>query len=372
MILKDVVEAVEKSDVARLNALKGAIDTYDDPWKIHLSLFPAVDRVLNPPFINPHLPKMYHICRDLASHLSKEGMSSLVYLELIEYARRPKLDPAPRKTVPRATINFADIEKSIAEKDRDNVALLLDAFIEQQGLPKLIRRLLLLGGGYLSQSLGHSVSCTAFILLELLLRRGVNGWPALILLADYFCKGGFCVTPPLTEDIPELSLDERLSRSVSGTGFVDLHHTITLFAVERTRSFLTRGEHRHMLHAWTGFMGDKQAEPRSFRPNGKIGDYAQFRESFSQLDANLMLDLTGGMIGSPVDRSRLCAFLVTGVCDLYQGDYDPHYLTGLGSLLWLINTYHHNVGLVQDALYQYLGFYFKNVRSVEKGNGVSP
>ena len=366
MILKDVVEAVEKSDVPRINALRGAIDTYGDPWKIHLSLFPAVGRVLNPPFINPHLPKMYNICRDLASHLTKEGKRSLVYLELIEYARRPKLDPAPRKTAPRSTTDFADIEKSIAEKDRDTVALLLDAFIEQQGVPKLIRHLLLLGSGYLSQSLGHSVSCTAFILLELRLRRGVNRWPALILLADYFCKGGFCVTPPLTEDVPEFSPDECLSRSVTGTGFVDLHHTITLFAIERTRSFLTRAEHRHMVHAWARFMGDKRAEPRSFTTHGKIGDYARFRESFSQLDANLMLDLTGGMNSSRTDRSRLCAFLVTGVCDLYQGTYDPHYLTGLGSLVWLINTYHHNAGLVQDALYQYLGFYFKNVRSEDR------
>ena len=366
MFINDVVEAVETSDVARINVLRGAIDAYDDPWKIHLSLFPTVDRVLNPPFINPHLPKMYNICRDLAPHLSKEGKRSLVYLELIEYARRSKLDQMPHKTTPRSTIDFADIEKSIAEKDRDNVALFLDAFIEQQGLPKLIRSLLLLGSGYLNQSLGHSVSCTAFILLELRLRRGVNRWPALILLADYFCKGGFCATPPLTEDVPELSFDECLSRSVTGTGFVDLHHTITLFAIERTRSFLTRAEHRHMLHAWARFVGGKPAQSRSFTRQGKIGDYAEFRESFSQLDANLMLDLTGGMISSPTDRSRLCAFLVTGVCDLYQGNYDPHYLTGLGSLSWLINTYHHNVGLVQNALYQYLSFYFGNVRSGDR------
>ena len=210
-----------------------------------------------------------------------------MYLELIEYARRPKLGQVPWKTTPRSTVNFADIEKSIAEKDRDNVALLLDAFIEQQGLPKLIRSLLLLGSGYLGQSLGHAVSCTAFILLELRLRRGVNRWAALTLLADYFCKGGFCVTPSLTEDIPELSFDECLSRSVTGTGFVDLHHTITLFAIERTRSFLTRAEHRHMLHAWVRFAGDKPEQPRSFTTQGKIGDYAQFRESFSQLDTTV-------------------------------------------------------------------------------------
>ncbi len=363
MMPKDLVEAIEHSDVARINAMRGAINSHDDPWEMHLSLFPAADRVLNPPFINPHLPKMYNICRDLAPHLSKEGIRSLVYLESIEYARRPKLDPVARKATPRSTIGFVDIEKSIAEKDRDNVTLLLAAFIEQQGLRELIRRLLLLGGSYLSQSLGHSVSCTAFILLELLERRGVNEWPALLLLADYFCKGGFSVTSPLKEEGPDFSFDDCLSRSVAGTGFVNLHHTIALFAIERTRSFFTSGEHRHMLTAWRTFVGDKPATSLSFAPSGKIADYAQFHESFSQLDAKLMLDLTGGMIGSPIDRSRLCRFLVTGVCDLYQGKYDPHYLTGLGSLLWLINTYHHDAGLVQNALHQYLDFYFKNLGS---------
>ena len=363
MISKDLVEAVEHSDVARINAMKKGISSHDDPWELHLSLFPEVDRVLNPPFINPHLPKMYNICRDLAPYLSKEGLRSLVYLESIEYARRPKLEPVARKATLRSTIGFADIEKSIAEKDRDNVTLLLGAFIEQQGLRELIRRLLLLGSGYLGQSLGHSVSCTAFILLELLERPGVSGWPVLFLLADYFCKGGFCATSPLSEEGSELSLGDYLSRSVAGTGFVDLHHTITFFAIERTLSFFTPAEHRHMLTAWTTFMGDKPAASRSFAPNGRIADYAQFHESFSRLDAKLIVDLTGGMIGSPVDRSRLCTFLITGVCDLYQGNYNPHYLTGLGSLLWLINTYHYDVGLVQNGLYQYLGFYFKNLRS---------
>jgi len=362
MILKELAEAVEKSDVTRINGMREAIAGFDDPWKMHLSLFPVVDRVLNPPFINPHLPKMHNICRDLAFHLSKEGLRSLVYLESMEYARRPKLDLPARQASSGSTVTFRDIEKSIAAKDTEKVALLSDTLVERHGLREFIRRLLLLASGYLGQSLGHSVSCTAFILLELLERPGAT-WPGLFLLADYFCKGGFSVTPPFNGEDRGLPLDDSLSRSVTGTGFVDLHHTITLFAIERTRSFFTPGEYLHMVRAWEAFMGDKEASPRSFAPGGKISDYAQFRDSFDRLDVDLMLDLTGEMLASPSDRSRLCAFLTAGVCDLYQGNYNPHFLTGLGSLLWLINTRHHDVALVQNGLYQYLGFYFKNMKS---------
>ena len=363
MILKELAEAVENSDVARINATKEAIKNYDDPWRIHLALFPGVQRVLNPPFINPHLPKMYNICRDFAPYLSKEGISSLVYLELIEYARRAKLEELTPKPSPRSKVSIVDIEKSIAEKDREKTMLLLCAFLEQQGGDELLRRLLLLGSGYLNESLGHSVSCTAFILLELIERSGIDAAPALWLLADYFCKGGFHTTPSLGAGPMPGPLAGHLSRSVTGTGFVDLHHTITLYAIERTSSFFTPEEHDHMIACWLQFMGNKQGEPRSFSSGGKIDDYARFYESFSRLDADAVLDLTGGMISSPDDRSRLCSFLITAVCDLYQGAYNPHYLTGLGSLLWVVNTYHHDVDIVRNAIHQYLGFYFRNMKS---------
>ena len=100
-------------------------------------------------------------------------------------------------TPPRSKVDFADIEKSIGAKDREKATLLLCAFLEQQGAGELLRRLLLLGSGYLDESLGHSVSCTAFILLEVIERSGIDAAPALFLLADYFCKGGFHTTPSL-------------------------------------------------------------------------------------------------------------------------------------------------------------------------------
>ena len=49
----------EASELFR-EGVSGGIDS----WEIHQSLFPVVQRVLNPPFINPHLPKMYRICRE--------------------------------------------------------------------------------------------------------------------------------------------------------------------------------------------------------------------------------------------------------------------------------------------------------------------
>jgi hypothetical protein len=40
-----------------------------DAWQIHRSLFAVVQRVLNPPYINPHLPKMYAVYRYFSPYL---------------------------------------------------------------------------------------------------------------------------------------------------------------------------------------------------------------------------------------------------------------------------------------------------------------
>jgi len=67
------------------------------------------------------------------------------------------------------------------------------------------------------------------------------------------------------------------------------------------------------------------------------------------------------MVESREDRSRLCAFLVSGVCELYQGEYDPHYLTGLAAVFWVIETFYDDAALVRNGLYQYLGFLLRNL-----------
>jgi hypothetical protein len=59
-----------------LNLLAGVLTEEirkgSDVWEIHLGLFPVVQQVLNPPFINPHLPKMYRIYRQLLPYLEPD------------------------------------------------------------------------------------------------------------------------------------------------------------------------------------------------------------------------------------------------------------------------------------------------------------
>jgi hypothetical protein len=75
----DLLQAVEASNVAGASELfRERLQRGTDPWEIHLSLFPVVQRVLNPPFINPHLPKMYRICRELIPYLEEEDVAPLI------------------------------------------------------------------------------------------------------------------------------------------------------------------------------------------------------------------------------------------------------------------------------------------------------
>ncbi len=92
----DLLKALEASDpVSASECLRQEFQKGTDPWDIHLTLFPLVQRVLNPPFINPHLPKMYRIYREFVPSLDREEIRGLVKLEVNEYANRPKLENFP-------------------------------------------------------------------------------------------------------------------------------------------------------------------------------------------------------------------------------------------------------------------------------------
>jgi hypothetical protein len=368
IVADDLLEALEASDVARASKLlREKLSEGGEALEIHLSLFPVVQRVLNPPFINPHLPKMYGIYRELVPYLRNNEIPALIHLEVTEYARRPKLKELPKAKLLNASVSFSDVEAAIGDQDWEKTAVLMATFHAQEGGLELARRLLLLGSGYLDQSLGHSISCTAFILLEMLERTDQDPWPALATLGDYFCKGRFHTTPVLRKSKVFPSdevLNRHLLRATSGSGIVNLHHTITLYAVERTRQFFSKEEYNHMLEVWTAFMDDKKAEPIAL-DSPRVdppANYPRFYETFSGLEAKPTVAIAAGMIGSPTGRRQLGRFLIKSLCDKYQGNYNPHYLTGLGSTLWVVDRYWNQESIVLNALFQYLTFFGEGIK----------
>jgi hypothetical protein len=112
------LDAIDNSDPVRaLEIFEEELARNCDPWKIHLDLFPSVQAVLNPPFINPHLPKMYRICREFVPYLERDEVPALVRLEVSEYAQRPKLQKLPKADIPDTAVSFKEIEESIGEND---------------------------------------------------------------------------------------------------------------------------------------------------------------------------------------------------------------------------------------------------------------
>ena len=339
-----------------------------DAWQIHLSLYAMVQLVLNPPYINPHLPKMYAINRLFSPHLTPDEITALVRLEISECARRPKLEELPPYKPFNSAVSFKDCEAAIGAQDWEKTAILLTAFHTRQGGIQLTRRLLQLGSGYLDRTLGHSISCTAFILLEMLSRPDRDPWLALAPLAYYFCRGRFSRTPILPKSnsaLSEESFHHHLLQATSGRGIVNLHHTITVYALEHVRRFFSREEYSHMISLWIDFMGSKKVRPIDLNRGGieAPDDYATFYKLFAHLEPEAAVQSLAKLMATPMGRRQLSHFLIKGVCDQYQGNYNAHNLTGLGSALWMVERFWHQPPIALNALYQYIDFFFGDLKS---------
>ena len=339
-----------------------------DAWQIHLSLFAMVQRVLNPPYINPHLPKMYAIYRYFIPFLTPDEIPALVRLEISECTRRPKLEEFPEKIGFSTAVSFKDCEAAIGEQDWEKTTVLLAAFHARYGGEQLTRRLLLLGSGYLDRTFGHSISCTAFILLEMLARPDQDPWPVLAPLANYFCKGRFYQTPVLRKSIASFSneaLNHHLLQASSGRGIVNLHHTITIYALEHVRKYFSREEYFHLVSMWIEFMGEKEVRPIDLNSRGSesADDYSRFYRLFSRLEPEPVVRSLAGLTSSLEGRRHMSRFLIKGVCDQYQGNYNAHNLTGLGSALWVVERFWNQPSIAVSALYQYIYFFFGDLKS---------
>lgn len=360
-----LLEAIEASDVdAAKTIFDRELSGGKDPWQIHESLFPAVQAVLNPPFINPHLPKMYAIYRELAPRVEKTDIPALVRLEIVEYARRPKLKTVFSGQPTPGSATFSELEAALQGRDPAKIAWTMQSYGAQHGLAELARKLIMIGSGYLDKSLGHSISCTAFIQLEALDRTGRDISPAIAMLADYYHKGRFQAIPPLrTEPLSAEETDRQLLRAVSGGGIVNLHHTITLYAIDRVRRLLKPEEYTHCVHKWIEFLGDKKTAEIFDGSRAEVIEYPAFHDIFSTLDVRAAFAPLSAMLGSGRDRPLVGRYLIKGVCDLYDGDYNPHNLTGIGSLLWVLDRYPGTHPIAVTAVHQFLDYFFSDLKS---------
>ncbi len=366
-MIENLIAAIAQSDTdTSRRTLQKLLQTKQNPWKIHEALFAVAQTVLNPPFINPHLAKMYAIDREFVPYLNTEDTALLLDVEVEEFARREKLPPLEKPTSPPSGTTFSDIEKAIGQSNVAETAIRMESFLQSAGSAQFAGKMLLLGSNYLNNSLGHSVSCTAFILLEMIQRKDQNPWPVLSLLADYFCKGSFQHTPDLQSSslsaYTEAYLYE-LQRAVSGTGIVALHHPITLYAIERSRHFFSPGEYDHMLTMWSKMMRQKKEK---LLPIEKLDaenpvDFKQFFNVFSGHNPKPLLNMIGTSLGSKNDRRRIGNYLIKSVLQSYNGEYNPHSLTGLGSALWMMENFSDQQAIVINGVFQYLDYFFGDI-----------
>lgn len=61
------------------------------------------------------------------------------------------------------------------------------------------------------------------------------------------------------------------------------------------------------------------------------------------------------------ERNRLAQFLIKAVLQCHNGYYNPHYLTGLGAALWVMDRFHGHPEVVLSCLKQYLDFFYTGV-----------
>ncbi len=360
--------ALEQSDTTESKRiLKSLLEVHEqDPWAVHNGIYNVVQQVLNPPFKNPHLAKMYAINREIAVYLTDEEIAHLVRLEVEEYGRRDKLPKTDKPGTLPVISNFADVEKAIGDNDYVVTAAAMAAFIDNYGQKEFARRLLLLGSGYLDSSLGHSISCTAFILLEMIRQQDHDSWPALLLLADYFCKGTFKTTPDLKNSSVTAYNEEflyQLGRAVSDTGIVALHHSITVYAIERSSHLFTKVEYNHMLAMWVAMMGKKEKNlyPVDTIGQVKLRDFESFSTIFGKMDVRQILALMNGTLSSENDRRCFAQHIIKAVLRSYDGSYNPHNLTGLGSALWFMEKFHQRPEIAISSWFQYLDYLFSEI-----------
>jgi len=150
-----------------------------------------------------------------------------------------------------------------------------------------------------------------------------------------------------------------LLRAVSGSSIVDLHNTITLYAIENMRHLLAPKEYGHMLASWIEYVGDKSVELFPIDRKSDVPEnYGQFYQIFSGVDAGRTVNHLAGLLDTDLKRRQMGQFLIKALCQHYNGEYNPHFINGLGASLWLVGRYWNQPNIALTGLHQYISFLY--------------
>jgi hypothetical protein len=114
-----------------------------------------------------------------------------------------------------------------------------------------------------------------------------------------------------------------------------------------------------MLTSWIEYVGDKRVELFPLERELDVPeDYGQFYRIFSDLDASETVNSLAGLLDTDLKRRQMGQFIIKGLCQRYKTDYNPHFVTGLGSIMWLIGRYWNQPDIVLTGLHQYISFFY--------------
>jgi len=320
--------------------------------KTNWSLVTIVDELLpfalmesNLRFGSFHSVKMALFLRRLAieGYFSKDterDIARVIALELVE--REWVSINADRTFSPKTDISTP--EKILEELSENNVH---NAFYYAVGLLKekpelLSQTLLTLGASVIPKTLGHSLSCFLPVVHDVITSDHPQADTALLSYLMYLSRYNFNknVFDEEYEVKKNFDYNEFLKLCASGNGVVNMHHTITFYiAAEWEEDFFNESGTAPygLLADWIGEKEvDRDREQRATEYNytGKLPEtYDEFCSQF--LFAELG-DLVGCVFRMLEEKPKeIVDWLFRRYTSYYTRDWDPHYYTGLYSVLRL-------------------------------------
>jgi hypothetical protein len=353
-------ESVIKRDE---EAVKNSISSLEG--KENWSLVTVIDELLplalmesNLRFGNFHSVKMALFLRRLAvegyfSKVTEREIARVIALELVE---REWVSIHADRTGYTKRDKSPSLEEIVEELNENNVH---NAFYYAIGLLKekpklLLQSLLTLGASAIPNSLGHSLSCFFPVVEDVIALDHPQADTALLSYIMYLSRHDFSkavLEKEYGRAEENLDYDAFLKLCASGDGVLNMHHTITFYVATEWEHaiFNEKGAAPYgLLSDWIGgkeidrdreqrAVEYRKAKPSVSEANRYTGKLPETYEEFSsQFSFDKLNDLVSCVFQILEEKPKtIVDWLFRSYASHYTRDWDPHYYTGLYSVLRL-------------------------------------